>query len=135
MSDREIRSTHLLPRRPVDATSGVLDETGQEPAVVEAEQAGPVTNRYAWSGRMRATGDVVETVIPRRRWRDVDLLDGVLKVRESKSEAGRGRSIALAPLPRDALVGHYQRTAYRGDGERVFCHPERGSVYRAETFK
>jgi MFS family permease len=66
MSDGEIRSTHLLRRRPVDATSGVLDETGQEPAVVEAEQAGPVTNGYAWSGRMRATGDVVETMIPRR---------------------------------------------------------------------
>jgi MFS family permease len=27
---------------------------------------GPVTNGYAWSGRMRATGDVVETMIPRR---------------------------------------------------------------------
>ena len=33
---------------------------------MEAEQAGPVTNGYAWSGRMRATGDVVETMIPRR---------------------------------------------------------------------
>jgi MFS family permease len=34
--------------------------------VVEAEQAGSVTNGYAWSGRIRATGDVVETMIPRR---------------------------------------------------------------------
>src|SRR3954470_19871665 len=66
MSGGEIRSSHLLRRRPVHATSGVLDETGQEPAVVDAEQAGPVTNGYAWSGRMRATGDVVETMIPRR---------------------------------------------------------------------
>jgi hypothetical protein len=40
MSDGKIRSS----RRPVHATNGVLDETGQEPAVVEAEQAGPVTN-------------------------------------------------------------------------------------------
>jgi MFS family permease len=66
MSGEEIRSSHRLRRRPVHATSGVLDETGQDPAVVEAEQAGPVTNGYAWSGRMRATGDVVETMIPRR---------------------------------------------------------------------
>jgi hypothetical protein len=65
MSDGETRSSFLR-RRPVHATSGVLDETGQERAVVEAEQAGPVTNGYAWSGRMRATGDVVETMIPRR---------------------------------------------------------------------
>ena len=34
--------------------------------MVEAEQAEPVTNGHAWSGRMRATGDVVETMIPRR---------------------------------------------------------------------
>jgi hypothetical protein len=66
MSDEEIRSSHLHRRRPVHATRGVLDETGQEPDVVEAEQAGSVTNGYAWSGRMRATGDVVETMIPRR---------------------------------------------------------------------
>ena len=66
MSDGEIRSRRLLRPRPFHATSGILDETGQEPAVVEAEQAGPVTNGYAWSGRMRATGDVVETMIPRR---------------------------------------------------------------------
>jgi hypothetical protein len=58
MRDGEIRSSHLQRRRPVHATSGVLDETGQEPAVVDAEQAVPVTNGYAWSGRMRATGDV-----------------------------------------------------------------------------
>jgi hypothetical protein len=54
MSDGEIRSSHLLRRRPVHATSGVLDEIGQEPAVVEAEQAEPVTNGYAWSGRFSA---------------------------------------------------------------------------------
>jgi hypothetical protein len=66
MSDGEIWSGYLLRRRPVHATSGAVDETGLKPAVVEAEQAGPVTNGYAWSARMRATGDVVETMIPRR---------------------------------------------------------------------
>ncbi len=68
------------------------------------------------------------------RWRDVDLLDGVLRVRRSKSEAGE-RSIALSATLRDVLSNHYRRTAYKGDDERVFCHPDRGSVYRAERFR
>jgi hypothetical protein len=54
MSDGEIRSSHLLRRRPVHATSGVLGEIGQEPAVGEPEQAEPVTNGYAWGGRFSA---------------------------------------------------------------------------------
>jgi integrase len=60
------------------------------------------------------------------RWRDVDLLDGVLRVRRSKSEAGE-RSIALSPALVDALSSHYQGTAFKGDDERVFCHPERAA--------
>ena len=54
MSDGEIRSSYLLRRRPLHATRRAVDETGQKPAVVEAEQAGPVTNGYAWSGRFSA---------------------------------------------------------------------------------
>lgn len=68
------------------------------------------------------------------RWRDVDLLDGVLRVRQSKSQAGE-RSIALSASLRDVLSDRYQRTAYKGDDDRVFCHPDRGSVYRAERFR
>jgi integrase len=67
------------------------------------------------------------------RWRDVDLLEGVLRVRESKSESGR-RSIALPPALVEALSDHYRLTAFKGDDELVFCHPKRGSVYLAETF-
>lgn len=67
------------------------------------------------------------------RWGDVDLLDAVLRVRDSKTEDGV-RSIALPPMLVEALSGHYARTAYKGDDERVFCHPERGTVYRASTF-
>jgi integrase len=68
------------------------------------------------------------------RWVDVDLLAGVLRVRDSKTETGE-RSIAIPPQLRDELAAHFQRSAYRGDGELVFCHPERGTVYRAEKFK
>ena len=48
MSDGEIPSSHLLDRRLVHAASGALDESGEEqPAGVEAEQAGSVANGYA----------------------------------------------------------------------------------------
>jgi integrase len=33
------------------------------------------------------------------------------------------------------LAGHYQRSAYKGADERIFCHPERGTIYRAERFE
>jgi integrase len=73
------------------------------------------------------------------RWRDVDLADpagAVLRVRETfvrgaedtpKSEAGE-RTIALGPKLAEELWQHRRRTAFSGDDERVFCHPEKGSV-------
>jgi integrase/recombinase XerD len=61
------------------------------------------------------------------RWRDVALVEGVLRVRVSKSEEGE-RLIALSPALVTALEEHYQRTAFKGDGELVFCHPKRGSM-------
>jgi integrase len=67
------------------------------------------------------------------RWADVDLLDGVLRVRASKTEEGI-RSIALSPALVTALQDHYQQTPFKGDGELVFCHPERGTVYREHVF-
>lgn len=67
------------------------------------------------------------------RWADVDLLEGVLRVRASKTEDGI-RSIALSPALMDALAEHYQRTAFKGEGEHVFCHPERGTRYSEKTF-
>ncbi len=71
--------------------------------------------------------------LQRLLWCDVDLLDGVLRVTRSKSEAGE-RSIAIPPRLLDELSAHYGRTAFKGDGELVFCHPERGTVYNAPTF-
>jgi integrase len=68
------------------------------------------------------------------RWRDVDLLEGVLRIRKAKSEAGE-RSIALAPVLRDVLTDRYKQTRFRGNDELVFCHLERGTVYRAERFR
>jgi integrase len=67
------------------------------------------------------------------RWRDVDLLEGVLRVRESKSEEGE-RVIALSPMLVTGLAEHYQRTAFTGDDELVFCHPTRGSTVDHEWY-
>jgi len=68
------------------------------------------------------------------RWRDVDLVTMVLRVRDSKSEDGI-RSIALPQPLAEELWQHRRRSAYQGDDELVFCHPERGTPYRAETFQ
>jgi integrase len=60
------------------------------------------------------------------RWRDVDLIGSVLKVVESKSEEGE-RSIALPPTLAEALWQHRRASAFKGEDELVFAHPERGS--------
>jgi integrase len=67
------------------------------------------------------------------RWRDVDLLDGVLRVRKSKTEEGE-RAIALPARLVEALSAHYQLTAYKGDDELVFCHPDKGCRYSEKTW-
>lgn len=68
------------------------------------------------------------------RWRDVDLVENIVKVRDSKSEDGI-RSIALPTTLAEELWQHRRRSNFQGEDERVFCHPERGTVYRAETFE
>ena len=68
------------------------------------------------------------------RWRDVDLTDSNrLRVVDSKTETGE-RSIALSRRLAEELWRHRQRSRYNRDDDRVFCHEERGSVYRFETF-
>jgi integrase len=69
------------------------------------------------------------------RWRDVQLLEGLLTVREAlvkgrfttpKSRAGR-RLMELGPRTRELLAEHWRETAFQGDGELVFCHAQRGT--------
>lgn len=67
------------------------------------------------------------------RWRDVDLVEGVLRVRESKSEEGE-RAIAISPVLAEELWQHRRRSAFQGDGELVFCHPKRGSKINHEWY-
>jgi integrase len=66
--------------------------------------------------------------LQRLRWRDVSLVESVLRVVDSKSNSGV-RSIAIPSMLAEALAQHFQRTAFKGDGELVFCHPKRGTPY------
>jgi integrase len=68
------------------------------------------------------------------RWRDVDLIENVLRVRDSKTEDGI-RSIALSTTLVEELWQHRRRSSFQGADELVFCHPERGTTYRACTFE
>jgi integrase len=67
------------------------------------------------------------------RWRDVDLIDNRLRVVDSKTETGE-RSIAIPRRLAEELWQHRRQSAFNGDADRVFAHPEKGSVYRYEVF-
>jgi integrase len=68
------------------------------------------------------------------RWRDVDLIENTLRVRKSKSESGL-RSIALSPQLAEELWQLRRASAFAGDDEYVFAHPERGTRLDAGWFK
>ena len=67
------------------------------------------------------------------RWREVDLIENRLRVVDSKTEM-RERSIAIPAGLAEALWQHRRSTSYGAEGDRVFSHPEKGSVYAFETF-
>lgn len=67
------------------------------------------------------------------RWRDVDLIENVLRVRDSKSEDGI-RSIALTLRLAEELWQQRRRTPFQGDDELVFPHPHTGRGYDAKHF-
>jgi integrase len=69
------------------------------------------------------------------RWRDVQLLEGHLSVREAlvkgrfttpKSRASK-RLIELGPRTRRLLAERWRVSAFQGEDELVFCHPEKGT--------
>jgi integrase len=69
------------------------------------------------------------------RWRDIELLEGRLHVREAlvkgrfttpKSRSSR-RLIELGPQTRQLLAEHWQQSNYQADDELVFCHPDKGT--------
>lgn len=66
-------------------------------------------------------------------WRDVDLVDNVLRVRVSKTEQGE-RSIALVPVLAEALWQHRRGSAFQGEDEYVFANPSSGKRLGADWY-
>ena len=64
--------------------------------------------------------------LERLRWDHVNLLEGTLRVVESKSEEGE-RLVALSPILLREFGEQYATTPYRADTVYVFAHPERGT--------
>lgn len=60
------------------------------------------------------------------KWRDADLVDAVLRVRDSKTETGE-RLIALSPAAVEALARHKDSSRFQGDDDYVFARPQRGA--------
>jgi integrase len=69
------------------------------------------------------------------RWRDVQLLEGLLSVREAlvkgrftspKSRSSR-RLLELGPRTKELLAEHWGESVFQGDDELVFCHPLKGA--------
>jgi integrase len=68
------------------------------------------------------------------RWADVDLVESVLRVRDSNTEDGI-RSIALPAVLAEELWQHRRQSAYQGDGDRVFHHPDTGGPFPPADFR
>jgi integrase len=77
------------------------------------------------------------------RWRDIDWTAGVVRVRRNYTRGEWGtpksrrssRAVPLADRAAAELERHYQRSAYRGDEQLVFCHPHTGNPYDASKLR
>ena len=72
------------------------------------------------------------------RWLDVDWVAGRVRVADSYSrgrldspKSGEGRSVPMADRVGAELERHFQRSAWQGENDLVFCHPETGGVLDA----
>ncbi len=59
------------------------------------------------------------------RWRQIDW--GAVRVRVEKTKSRKLRSVPLPERAARELERHFQRSAYQGDDDLVFAHPELGS--------
>jgi integrase len=71
------------------------------------------------------------------RWRDVDWAVGMVRVRRSITRGKLGkpkskrssRGVPMADRVAAELERHFQRSAFQGDDDLVFCHPHTGGPY------
>jgi integrase len=106
----------------------------------ELEQEVSEAEREWWGLARRVVEVALGTALRRGellalRWRDVELLEGRLHVREAyvrgqfttpKSRASR-RMLELGPRTATVLQEQWQESRYRSDDSLVFCHPALGS--------
>jgi integrase len=77
------------------------------------------------------------------RWRDVDRSAGVVRVRRTFSRGRWGtpksrrssRAVPMATRVADELRSRFERSAYTGDDDLVFCHPQTGGPYDASKMR
>ena len=67
------------------------------------------------------------------RWSNLDMLEGTLRVVESKSEEGE-RLVAIPSTLGAELADHYATSKHRADSDYVFGHPERGTRLDAKWY-
>jgi integrase len=142
----------LVHSNPVEGCERPRDEQVEMNVLTEAEIAllwnaygslereAPEAERVWWRMARTLTFVALGTAMRRGellalRWRDVRLLEGLLHVREAlvegrfttpKSHASR-RLLELGPRTQALLATHWQKTAFQGEDELVFCHPQLGS--------
>ncbi len=103
-------------------------EPEQLPALLEAadEWFRPVVATLVGSGLR--VGEAVAL-----DWRDVNLRTGTITVRESKTDAGRGRQVDLPLGLHEELVEWKARTPRPEDGDPVFVSRARSGAHRRQT--
>lgn len=77
------------------------------------------------------------------RWRDVDWRAGIVRVRRSYTRGEFGtpksrrssRGVPMADRVAADLERHFQRSAFQGDDDLVFCHPQTGGPYDASRLR
>jgi integrase len=110
-------------------------------AYTQLEKSSSSTEQRAWWRLARTLTFVALGTALRRgellalQWKDVQLLDGHLTVRQAlvkgrlttpKSAAGR-RLIELGPHTKKLLAQHWQHSPYNTDDDYVFAHPQKGT--------
>ncbi len=133
-----VAMTDRPPSPPTDPDIRSLDREELEALLrAAAEDLLGATDRALWM--TAAMTGLRQGELAALRWRDVDWSAGLVRVRRSYSRGqyttpkSRRSSRAVPMVDRVAgeLELHFQRSAYTGDDDLVFCHPHSGRPYDA----
>jgi integrase len=108
------------------------------PQILEPREVGPIARAFTDEQARVAflvfvlTG-VRRSELQRLRWRDIDLIENVLRVVDAKTESGI-RAIAVTTTLAEALWQWRRKTRFHRDDELVFTSTT-GRTYRADKFR